>query len=102
MKPKRVNISEMPNMGNTVKMPRLNKNDAQLLIKMGGTPGTFEPVSGLQDVSFPIERIIGNVWVGFDSPQNGYNEFVIDGEIYVKVYLGRYASEAQKLGKVND
>lgn len=97
MKPERVNISDMPNMGNTITIPRLNKYDAKALIEAGGTPGTVEPVSGLQDVSFPIEKVIGNIWVGFDSPQNGYNEFVIDSKIYVKVYLGRYASVVEKL-----
>lgn len=97
MKAKRVNISKMPNIGNLITIPRLNKDNARTLIEGGGTPGTVEPVSGLQDVSFPIERIIGNVWVGFDSPQTGYNEFVIDGKIHAKVYLGRYESEVEKL-----
>ena len=104
MKAKRINISDMPNMGNLIILPRLNEADAQTLIAEGGSPGTIESVSGLQDVSFSIKRVRGNIWVGFDSPPNGYNEFVIDSKIYVKVYLGRYGSEVEKLdgGHNND
>lgn len=101
MKAKRVNISEMPNMGDLITIPRLSEADAQILIAAEGSPGTIEPISGLQDVSFPIKRAIGNVWVGFNSPQNGYNEFVIDSKIYIKVYLGRYGSEVEKLDEVH-
>ena len=90
----RVNLTNMPNLGSSIHIPRLSEEDVSHLLEMGGE----QVRSGC--VSFPRNRVRGNVWVGFDSPQNGYNEFVVDKAVYCKVYLsGKYQTEISRLVK---